>query len=352
MASSRLSVSFIAVMVITSLLFLAVLRPYYGAILWAVILAILFHPLYVRLLVLTGRRGSLAALLSVTLCICLVVIPVLMLVGLLAQEAAAAYTLITGENLDIATQLERLREALPDSIVHFIDRFDLPSTSEISQKFSAAIQQLLQLMAKGFYAFGQGAIGFTVAFGIALYLLFFMFRDGKETVAVLRRASPLDQHQTMTLMRTFAAVVSATVKGNVIIAIAQGSIGGVTFWLLGIPSPLLWGVVMAVLSLVPAVGAGLIWAPVAGYLFLSGSFGKGLILLAVGIGVISMVDNLLRPTLVGKQTDMPDYLVLVSTLGGLVLFGVNGFVLGPLITAMFLTSWRLYIEYRDEIAPQ
>lgn len=346
MTPSRLSPAFIALMVIISGLFLLVIHPYYGAILWAIILAILFHPVYARLLKLTGRRGSLAALLGVALCVCLVVIPILVLVGLLAQEAASAYSLLTGKNLDIATQLERLRDVLPDSLVNAVNTMNLPTTSEISAKFSAAIQQLLQLMAKGFYAFGQGAIGFTVAFGVALYVLFFLFRDGKSTLGTLRRASPLDPHQTQALMHTFASVVTATVKGSMAIGLAQGTIGGVTFWLLGIPSPLLWGVVMATLSLVPAVGSGLVWAPVALYLLLSGSVGKGIILLIVGFGVISMVDNLLRPILVGKQTNLPDYLVLLSTLGGLVTFGINGFVLGPLITALFLTTWQLYSEYR------
>jgi predicted PurR-regulated permease PerM len=139
--------------------------------------------------------------------------------------------------------------------------------------------------------------------------------------------------------------VRATVKGNVIIAAIQGTIGGVAFWLLGIEAALLWGALMAFLSLLPAIGAALVWGPAAAWLLLTGSVGKGVILIAVGVGVIGLVDNLLRPPLVGKDTRLPDYVVLVSTLGGMSIFGINGFVIGPLIAALFISGWALY---RDE----
>ena len=142
-------------------------------------------------------------------------------------------------------------------------------------------------------------------------------------------------------------MIRATVKGNIAVAVTQGALGGVIFWILGIQGALLWAVLMAFLSLLPAVGAGLIWLPVAIYFLATGNIWQGVILVAFGVLVIGLVDNVLRPLLVGKDTKMPDYVVLISTLGGLSLFGINGFVIGPLIAAMFIATWALFAA-RDE----
>ncbi len=128
-------------------------------------------------------------------------------------------------------------------------------------------------------------------------------------------------------------------------AAAQGALGGLAFWFLAIQAPVLWGVLMAFLSLLPAVGAGLIWAPVALYLLATGAVWQGVGLAAFGIGVIGLVDNVLRPVLVGKDTKMPDYVVLISTLGGMSLFGLTGFVIGPVIAALFIATWDLFAPH-------
>lgn len=151
----------------------------------------------------------------------------------------------------------------------------------------------------------------------------------------------------------FSEVTRATVKGNLIVAVAQGSLGGLIFWILDIPGPVLWGVVMTVLSMIPVVGAGLIWAPVAIYLFAIGEWVDGAILAGFGAFVIGLVDNILRPILVGRDTKLPDYVVLLSTLGGFSLFGINGFVIGPLIAALFLTFWEIFIlEFNPGFDPE
>ena len=147
----------------------------------------------------------------------------------------------------------------------------------------------------------------------------------------------------MLLLNKFTGVIRATVKGNLVVAIVQGALGGLIFWFLGIEAALLWGAIMSVLSLLPA-GSGVIWVPVAIYFLATGAILKGIILLAFGVLVIGLIDNFLRPILVGKDTQMPDYLVLVSTLGGMALFGLNGFVIGPVIAALFITAWGLYSD--------
>jgi predicted PurR-regulated permease PerM len=142
-------------------------------------------------------------------------------------------------------------------------------------------------------------------------------------------------------------VIRATIKGSVIVAIVQGLIGGIVFWALGVEGALLWGVMMGLFSLLPAVGTGLVWVPVAIYLFAIGAIAKGLILVICGLFVIGMVDNILRPILVGRDTRMPDYVVLISTLGGLQLFGFSGIVIGPVIAALFIAIWNIVSGMRS-----
>lgn len=174
-------------------------------------------------------------------------------------------------------------------------------------------------------------------------------RDGAELARKVRSAVPLQEHQKRRLQLKFNRVVRATVKGNLLVAITQGALGGLIFWFLGIPSALLWAVLMAFLSLLPAVGAGIVWAPVAAFFLFAGAIWKGVVLVLFGIFVIGLVDNVLRPILVGKDTKMPDYLILISTLGGLAIFGLNGFVIGPLIAALFMSSWGIFIETKPRV---
>jgi predicted PurR-regulated permease PerM len=183
---------------------------------------------------------------------------------------------------------------------------------------------------------------------VMLYVRYFLLRDGGGLTALVRRALPLRRDHTDRLIHDFATVVRATVKGNVVIALVQGTLGGLALWALHIGAPLLWGALMALLSLVPAVGAALVWVPIALYLLAVGSLWSAVALTAWCVLVIGLVDNVLRPVLVGKETRMPDYLVLVATLGGLTAFGINGFVIGPAIAALFLASWSIFAQARQE----
>ena len=195
---------------------------------------------------------------------------------------------------------------------------------------------------------GQITLDFVVAMFVMLYLLYFMLRDGEQLAARLTQAVPLETQHTERLLGQFATVVRATVKGNVVIAIVQGALGGAAFAALGIPGALLWGTLMTLLSLLPAVGAALDWAPVAIWMFMPGQLGSAAALTAWGVLVIGLIDNVLRPILVGKDTRLPDYLVLLATLGGISAFGLNGFVIGPVIAAMFLVAWDLFTRVRQQ----
>ncbi len=334
--------SFYVLLALVTIAFIWLLIPYYTAVFWAVILAIIFFPVHTRLeRLLRGRRG-IAALLTVLMCICLVIIPALIILGSLVQEGTSLYQRISSNEIDLNGYLVRIQNALPAFIDNWLNSLKLGGFAELRANISSGVMQASRSVAGRLLSFGQNTLQFFISFGIMLYLLFFLFRDGAELGRRIRHAIPLSDDYTRQFLDKFAAVVRATVKGNVIIAIIQGTIGGIAFWALGIEAALLWGVTMTFLSMLPAVGAALVWIPAAIWLVLAGAWLKALILVLVGVFVIGLIDNLLRPPLVGKGTRLPDYVVLVSTVGGISLFGINGFVIGPLIAALFIAAWSLF----------
>ncbi|GAA4534405.1 AI-2E family transporter [Chelativorans composti] len=334
--------SFMVMVVLVTIAFIWLLLPFYGALLWAAILALLFHPLQRWLVVHLNGRKNLAAALTLTVCLCIVVIPGTLILASLAQEATALYVRISRSQFDLVAAVERIRSSLPSYIVDLLGNFELDSLEQIQNKLTTYATQVAQFIASRAVSIGQGTAQLFVSLGVMLYVLFFLFRDGAAIARIIRRASPLNDFHTDYVLKKFATVVKATVKGNVIIAVLQGAIGGITFWFLGVEAALLWGVLMSVLSLLPAIGSFLVWGPVAIYLLLTGDYLRAAILFFVGVFVIGLIDNLLRPPLVGKDTRLPDYVVLVSTVGGISLLGINGFVIGPLIAALFFAVWSLF----------
>ena len=211
-----------------------------------------------------------------------------------------------------------------------------------------ALGRSSQALTSRAFSIGQNTLEFVINLFVMLYLLFFLLRDGKALAAEAARALPLKPQHTRRLLNEFATVVRATVKGNVVVALVQGTLGGLAFWVLDISGPLLWGALMALLSLLPAVGAAMVWGPVALYLLATGSIWPAVGLTVWGVLVIGLVDNVLRPILVGKETRLPDYLVLIATLGGLSVFGLNGFVIGPVIAALFIATWEIFTQARQQ----
>lgn len=349
MANSTLEQKvFLALLLVVSLAFGWILLPFYGAVFWAVILAIIFAPVQRRLQLRFSPRRNLAALATLLICLLVAVIPVILITGILVQEGTTLYTQIESGEIDIDSIVSSAKELLPASWQVQMQRFGLGDLEQIRERLATSALEGSQFLATKAFSFGQGTFQFVLSFFLMLYLLFFLLRDGRELVARIRRAMPLSDTQKRRLFSKFTRVVRATVKGNIVVAATQGALGGVIFAILGIPSAVLCGVLMAFLSLLPAVGAGLIWTPVAIYFLLKGMIAQGVILILYGVLVIGLVDNILRPILVGKDTKMPDYVVLISTLGGLSLFGLNGFVIGPLIAALFISAWGLFTTPNDD----
>lgn len=334
--------AFLLLLALVTVAFGAILWQFHGAVFWGVILAILFAPLHRKLLQRMPGRPNLAALCTLALCLIVVILPMTAITVSLVQEASVVYERIRSGQLNFGLYLQQIIAALPAWAAGLLERLNLTTVGELQQKFSSVAVQASQFAATQALSIGQNTLEFLVSFGIMLYLLFFLLRDGASLAWRIGQATPLDEGHKRQLVTKFTTVIRATVKGNIVVAASQGALGGFIFWVLGIQGPVLWGVSMAFLSLLPAVGAGLIWVPVAIYFLATGAVWQGVVLTAFGVGVIGLVDNVLRPILVGKDTKMPDYVVLISTLGGMALFGLTGFVIGPVIAALFIASWDLF----------
>ncbi len=343
---TREDTAFIWLLVGVTIAFGWILRPFYGAVLWAVVGAIMFAPLQRRLAARFRGRDTLAALATLGIILVIVILPLALLSATLVGEATAMYARMQSGEIDFGRYFRQVFAALPDWAVKMLEDRGLTNLVAVQEQVSKGLLAASKYIGARALVFGQGTFDFVVDFFVMLYLLFFLLRDGGDLVTRIREALPLRRDRREALFDKFGVVIRATVRGNLVIAILQGALGGLIFWILGIHSPLLWAVVMAVLSLLPAVGAALVWVPVAIYLVATGSVVAGIVLSVYGVLVIGLVDNVLRPVLVGRDTKMPDYIVLVSTLGGLAIFGLNGFVLGPVIAALFIAAWDIFARSR------
>lgn len=345
--------TFMLLLIAVSLAFFWILSSFWSAILWGVVMAIMFAPVHRRLRAQIPKHPNSAALLTVGLIVFIVILPLTMVGASLATEAAAVFAKMKSGEYNLATFMQQIFDAAPTWLKGLLDRFGISSLGNLQEKLSGGLMQGTQYVASQALNIGQSTFDFIIQLGIMLYLLFFLFKDGDVLAARVKDAIPLRPALRNDLLEKFTVVIRATVKGGILVALAQGALGGLIFWILGISAALLWAVLMAFLSLLPAVGAGLVWMPVAIYLLATGSVVKGIVLIAYGFLVIGLVDNILRPMLVGKDTKLPDYLILLATIGGINALGLNGFVVGPVIAAMFVAGWAIFAKSRKsgEVEP-
>lgn len=331
---------FLGLLVAASVAFFALLVGFWQPIFWAAVIGILFRPVQARIAERLRGRASLAAVLTVILIFFTVLVPALLLASAVAAEAVGVYTRIQSGEIDVGVVIRWVQGFLPQ-VGDWTAGIGVDLNDLIDKLSDAAVKGSRFIASLALNA-GQNVASFILMFFLMLYLLFFVLRDGNLIVEYVHRAIPLPEEQERRLFNKFAEVARATVKGTIVVGAVQGFLGGLIFSFLGIQGAVFWGVVMAILSLLPAVGAGLVWAPAAIFLIVTGSLIKGLILIAFGVLVIGLADNFLRPMLVGRDTKMPDYLILFSTLGGISLVGISGFVLGPVIAALFIVVWQMY----------
>ena len=332
--------TFILLLITVSVLFAVILRPFWTPIFWALVVTVLFSPLRNWMLPRLDNRRTPTALLTLLTLSVAVILPVLLLMFSFINEGAALYERIESRQVSPGQFIDQVISAIP-FLPELMARAGV-DTESIRQYLASSATSISEMIATQALNIGRNTVDFTLKLALMLYLTFFLLRDGDRLVVIIRNAIPLSAGRKQLLFNKFVEVTRATIKGNLLVAIVQGALGGLIFWILGISGPVLWAVVMAFLSLIPAVGAALVWLPVAIYLYATGNWLQASVLIAYGALIIGLADNVLRPILVGRDTKLPDYVVLFSTIGGLSLMGVTGFVLGPLIAAVFMSFWTIF----------
>ena len=331
--------AFLALLIGVTALFLWMMLPFFDVIFWAATIGILFHPVY-RTIAEKWRMGRiLSAFITILLCLVLIIIPLSYILYNCVVEATLLYQRLHSDQNSFVGYIDRIKDSYPflQDWLHYAG-YDLERIKSLLTKAALSASSFL---ARNTVTLGENTLGFLTNLALVLYIAFFLLMDGTKIQELLIKALPFGDHREKLLFRKFAEVTRATVKGSLLVAAAQGALGGA----------LLWGVVMTALALIPVVGAALVWGPVAVYLLLTGDYWDGGILLAYGSTVIGLADNILRPLLVGRDTKLPDFLVLLSTLGGFVFFGMDGFVTGPTLAVLFVTVWQIFIAEFGANAP-
>lgn len=339
-------VTFFGLLLATSTLFIWMLGNFLFPVFWSVVFAIIFYPLYSYIEKKLNGRSSTAALLAVSGIFLMVVIPLSIISGLIIHESLGLYNEVSeGQPLNGLNLLERTA-----SLSVHLEPLGI-SPEEVQTRLKGWTSDGLSTLSKSLVGFSQSTFSFLISTFVMLYLLFFMFKDGKKLVGILHHYLPMNKTHEKHLTDRFAATTRAVTKGTLVIAVVQGALGGMAFAITGVSAPTLWGVAMTFLSVIPAVGSGIIWFPAGIILLLTGSLWQGGFILFVGIVLISVIDNFLRPLLIGRDTKMPDAIILLATLGGLATFGISGFIMGPIIAAFFLSLWSIFEEkYHQELS--
>lgn len=309
---------------------------------WSVALAIIFWAPHANIKERLNNRENLAAMLSTFLIFLVVIIPLLLISAAIVSQSQDLYERIQSGEFRAYQFTDIIFSYLP-FLEGLLEQFDISMESMRSQ-LNAAAADLAGKLGGQVVNYTQNLLGLIVDFFLMLYLLFFFLRDGEMIVKAIGDAFPLRAEVEQTLFFRFASVTRASLRGTLIVAMIQGAIGGILFWAVGIQAAVLWGVLMTLLALLPVGGSAIVWFPTAIVLFVDGQVVEGVVVLVVGSLIIGLIDNLLRPQLVGRETQMPDYLILLSTLGGIAWVGLAGFIIGPVIAALFITCWQLMAE--------
>ncbi|CAA9892726.1 conserved membrane hypothetical protein [Candidatus Methylobacter favarea] len=329
---------FPAFVVLVTMAFFWLIKDYLLACFWAIILAVIFDPAYQRFKQYFKNSEKLPLFLTMLVIILVFVIPFLTITLRITEESAEYYKKIESGEINPQLYFQNILSFLPK--FNKLTPIGGINVEQISSSAGNAFAQAVKYTAQQVPGFTQNILNLIVQVALTFYMLFFLLRDGRQLIRKFIHLIPIGDSIEIELFDRFTSVARATVKGGLIVAVIQGSIGGLLFWSVGIPAAFLWGMLMIILSLLP-IGSALVWAPAAVILFFQGQTLKAVIILAVGILAIGLIDNFLRPRLIGKDIKMSDYLVLVSTLGGLAWFSLTGFVLGPVIAALFITCWEI-----------
>jgi predicted PurR-regulated permease PerM len=345
--------AFVLILVVAvSALFLAVTWPFLKPLLVGAILAGLCQPLYRWVTRLLRGRRSLGAIVTLLILFILVVGPISAFLGIVVQQA------LNVSNEAIPWVRQHIGSAGTFNAHDWlVQRFPslsnhVPSQEQLAESVGTVAKAAGGYLVAAASRMTAGTAAFLLDLFVMIYAMFFFLKDGAKILEKIFYYIPLSHEDESLMMHRFASITRATVKGTLVIGVIQGALAGVAFWVAGLDGAAFWGTVMAILSIVPGIGAALVWVPAVIYLFIIGHGLTATVLLLWCAAVVGTVDNILRPILVGKDAKMPDLLILVGTLGGLFLFGPIGFIVGPIVCGLFLTVWEIYgATFRDVLPP-
>lgn len=332
---------FLILLVGITVIFLYIIKPFAYPIIWAAIIAGLFYPVY-KWLNKWLHSANLSTVITLVLVFFIIVIPLTAISSLVISESFNLYTSISNNSSQIGSSVQTVLNWIQHNPYTARLNIDPSFWTEKFSELATTVTNYLLVSAKNFT---QNSLVFFAMFVIMFYTLFFFVRDGEKILRQMMHLCPLgDNHEKM-LYNKFTSTARATLKGSLIVGLIQGALGGIMFRVAGIEGAVIWGIMMVLLSVIPGIGSYFVWLPAAIVMMILGKFWVGIGMILFGALVIGTIDNFLRPILVGKDTQMHPLLVLFSTLGGIVVFGITGFVIGPIITALLLAFWEMYEHY-------
>lgn len=340
--SKTQNVLFLTALTLVTLLFLYLLKPFFFPLFWAAVITGIFRPLYKRLNGKLHRPGLSSAVVIVIISLILI-LPGSIIGSLLFSESMQIYDSFNmNDTGEIEKQIAAITGAMKSNPL--VNKLHINETM-LTEKFTEVARSISNYIFINLKDLTQNTFLFVVQFAVMLYTLFFFLRDGDKFLEMAMRFFTFGQNRERVLYERFVATARSTLKVTLIIGGIQGALGGTAFFITGIEGALTWGVVMILTAIVPVVGCSIIWAPASAIMLLTGHIWEGVLILAVGVLVIAMVDNLLRPVLLGRDVRMHPLMIFLSTLGGISLFGFSGFVIGPIITSLLLAIWAMYDQF-------
>jgi predicted PurR-regulated permease PerM len=333
---------FYALIVLVGYLTFLVISPFLTSLAWAAVFAMMFHRLYLEFVPKFGPNRS--ALLTTLVAAVLIVAPAVMLVSVIAREVPQVVEYLQQVSLTVPDRIDRIWEVIRH-------RSPMPLPEHPTELLREGVQRVLTFLAPRAGAVVADVFATLGSLFVMLFAMFFLLRDGHTLGHQIRDLLPLPELERDRLMHDTRDLVIASVGAGLLVAVAQGGIGGIAFWLLGMKAPVLWGSVMAVCSLIPLVGAAIIWVPTALWLLLSGDIMRGVILAAIGVFGISMADNILRPLLLSGRTSASGLVVFLGLLGGAAAFGFIGLVLGPIVLVTAGSLLKVFSQPELLVAP-
>jgi predicted PurR-regulated permease PerM len=338
----------LVLVLVISFLFLKMIRSFLMALLFAGIFASLAQPLYRRMVKLLRGRRRAAALVVLALVVVVVLVPLVGMLGLVTAEAIKVGDTVVPWVQDKVNHPELVMGWL--QTLPFYDRL-APYQDDLLTRAGQAVEFMSKLLIGGLSAATTGTLNFLFMLVVLLYAMYFFLQQGGRLISLILYYLPLEDAEERLLLDKFSSVTRATLKGTAVIGLIQGTLAGAAFAIAGLPSAIFWGALMVVMSVIPGIGIGLIWIPAAIVLIAGGKVLPGILLAVFCGGVVGSVDNVLRPRLVGKDTQMPELLIFLSTLGGVTMFGMLGLVIGPILAALFVTVWEIYGRVFADVLP-